>query len=233
MSEYKKRILAYSAVAIIIGISISAGIAFLPSISSTQSRTTLQASTLTSTATVVTSIISTITTSFVSTNQVTSSTTAPINGTTVIETTVVSSSSTVVSNTVSSSSSANSSTGVTTSTTTSVSCVVSGYPDGIYLQILTNSGAMISGSLVSGQSVYAVNGQECTNPVLTSTNSTGWAYLGSNPGTYYVSLSYSGNGYNLTIPSKPVTESIATYYIPSGNLTIEYCTYGNPQMCSS
>jgi hypothetical protein len=227
LSEYKKRIVAFSAVAVILGISISVGIAYLPLGSANQSRTSQV--TMTSTATVVSSIISTVTTGAGSTNQVSTIMT----GTTIYATTiVVSSSSTAVSGTVSSTTGANS-TVITTITTTGESCIVSGYPYGIFLQILTDSGAPVAGSTISGQAVYGVNNQMCTNAVSAKTNSTGWAYLGSNPGNYYVTFSYSETSYNLTIPSRPVTETIATYYVPSGNLTNEYCTYGNPQMCSS
>jgi hypothetical protein len=86
---------------------------------------------------------------------------------------------------------------------------------------------------VIGKGQYTVNGVQCSNSVSATTNSTGWAYLGNSPGNYYVTVIYSGIGYNLTIPSRPGVESIATYYLPSGNLTISYCVNGSTQMCSS
>lgn len=236
MSEYSRRILVFSAVAIVLGISISLGIAYLPMSRVAQTGTTV-VSTQVSTAIVVSSVTSTVTASVSSTKAASTTTSVVSSGTTIVTsvssvTTIVSSSTTAGNSTYSSMTSTSSAT-QTATTSTTVSCVVSGYPDGIFLRVLTNAGAPISGLAVSGQSVYTVNGETCLNPVSSTTNSTGWAYLGSNPGYYYVSVSYSGTGYNLTIPSRPVTESIATYYLPSGNLTIVYCTYGNPQMCSS
>ena len=236
MSEYSRRILAFSAIAIVLGVSVSIGIAYLPTGGAAHTTTTL-VSTQVSTSTVVSSVTSTVTASISSTTQATSTITSAItSGTTTFSsvssvTSVVSSTTTAGNSTYSSATSTSSAT--TATTTTAVSCVVSGYPDGIFLQVLTNAGVPISGLGVSGQSVYTVNGETCTNPVSSTTNTTGWAYLGSNPGNYYVSVSYSGTGYNTTIPSRPTIESIATYYLPSGNLTIIYCAYGNPQTCSS
>ncbi|MGI0092269.1 MAG: hypothetical protein ACREBS_11230 [Nitrososphaerales archaeon] len=242
MSEYSRRIFTFSAVAIVLGISISIGIAYLPFGTTSQSTATQHVSTLTSTTTFVSSRVSTVTMSILPVPQVSSGTTVVNSGTTIgsnntavttVFTTVLSSTSTTVTGAVSSSSSGGANSSVTTNASTSTSCAVTGYPDGIFLQILGDSGKPISGSEVNGQTLYYVNNQPCTNKVAASTNSTGWAYLGSSPGDYYVSFSYSGSGYNLTIPSRPVTETVAAYYVPSGNLTIKYCTYGNMQMCSS
>lgn len=242
LSEYSRRIIAFSAVAIVLGIGISVGIVLLPQAAKTTSETTMvqtetfastTASVASSTATATQSVSSIVTQGGTTITSMITSVATTVSSLTTVETSV--STVTAVSTTVvSTSTTVNSSSVISTATTTTgVSCIVAGYPDGIYLQVLTNSGSPISGLAVSGQAIYSVCGQTYSNSVATSTNSTGWAYLGSNPGYYYISFTYNGANYDLTIPSQPITMSIATYYVPSGNLTVSYCVSGNMKECSS
>lgn len=85
MSEYSKRVLAFSAVAIILGVSLSLGIAYLPSITRSLGSPTGQISTSTTGATVDSSTVSTGTMNVPSTTESTSSgaMSSTITGTTV------------------------------------------------------------------------------------------------------------------------------------------------------
>lgn len=95
LSEYSKRILAFSAIAIILGIGISAGIALFPFEAGTQSSATQRVSTMTSTATVVQSVTSVVTSIASSTGQIESSTTGPVStGTTTFASTITGASTT-------------------------------------------------------------------------------------------------------------------------------------------
>ena len=113
-------------------------------------------------------------------------------------------------------------------TSTTTICNVSAYPFGIVLQVLSDSGSPIQGVEVTGETLANYCGGQQTNQLPSSmTNSTGWvSFLEGYPGSYELTVSYSGNGYNVTVPTTPTFATYATFMIPSGNLTTSLC-YAN------
>ncbi|MHB2035767.1 MAG: hypothetical protein ACYCPW_03375 [Nitrososphaerales archaeon] len=122
---------------------------------------------------------------------------------------------------------------LTASTTANTTCIVTGGPDGVYLRIVTDSGSPVSGVNITGEAIVSINWQLCNEgQVIASTNSTGWASLGDYAGNYGLHFLHSGTIYNMTVDTRPVAMTLDTFSVPSGNLSTQYCMYGNMQLCS-
>jgi len=114
------------------------------------------------------------------------------------------------------------------STTKSVVCSITGQPAGILLRIVSDSNqAPIAGAQVmaTNQPAYCDPNTPATGQTTLTfmTNNTEWYSLDSQDNAgYSVVVKYSGQNYNLTAKLRPISETCATLYIPSGrtNVTI-------------
>jgi hypothetical protein len=114
------------------------------------------------------------------------------------------------------------------STTQSVICSITGQPAGFLLRVLSDSNqAPIAGAQVTATSrpqYCDPNTPATSQTTLTfTTNNTEWYSLNSQyTASYTLVVKYSGQSYNFTANLRPVSETCATLYIPSGktNVTI-------------
>jgi len=126
---------------------------------------------------------------------------------------------------------------INNSTTESVSCVVLvPPPHGIYLRVNADgAGTPVSGLRVTTQSTEAASCDR-KNVLLTNsiavTNSSGWILFREGYPWYFV-FTYSGHTYNFTVPSGPLSWSVATISVPSGKLSTEICGLGGGSLNSS
>ena len=116
---------------------------------------------------------------------------------------------------------------------TTIRCTISATPNGIVMQLVTNSGAPASGVLITGQAVAYCNNQKQVNQLQSSTtNSSRWAVmLDGFAGTYNIKFDYSGQSYSIAVPTQPTATTLAVYSISSWNLTTKFCYYGNLANC--
>jgi hypothetical protein len=122
---------------------------------------------------------------------------------------------------------------VTSTTDGTSTCTVSAAPppQGIYLQLINDQGAPLTGLQVEGKST---NYEWCSpqaqyNETSGTTNSTGWVFF---PDIFEFALNYSGYDYNFTIPELPMAWSIATLMIPAGIFAAHLCGNGGAQISS-
>jgi len=124
--------------------------------------------------------------------------------------------------------------GETIQTTHSYTCEVSGPPIGAFVHLINASCFPVSGVNVSGIAVGHCDNERQLHQMSNITNSSGWANFKDEVfGTYYLSFTYEGQFFNFTVPTQPTTLTIATLYLFGGNLTIQYCIYGDMTRCSS
>ena len=128
---------------------------------------------------------------------------------------------------------------INNSTTERLSCVVLVPPtEGIYLRVITDAaGTPVSGLHVTTQSEETAscdrNNVHLTNSV-EITNSSGWILFQRGYLWYFV-FTYSGQTYNFTVPSGPLSWSVATISVPSGKVSTEICGLGggSPSSCEA
>jgi len=119
-------------------------------------------------------------------------------------------------------------------TTNSYTCQVSGPPMGALVHLVNSTGYPVSEVNVSGVAIGYCNNERQVQQISSITNASGWADFRQEVfGTYYLSLRYEQQLFNFTVPTMPTTLSIATLYLFGGNLTIQYCIYGDMTRCSS
>jgi hypothetical protein len=120
-------------------------------------------------------------------------------------------------------------------TTSSYTCEVSGPPIGALVHLMNSTGYPVPGVNISGVAIGYCNNERQVHQMSSITNASGWADFRQEVfGTYYLSFTYEGQlFFNFTVPTMPTTLSIATFYLFGGNLTIQYCVYGDMTRCSS
>jgi len=112
------------------------------------------------------------------------------------------------------------------STTRSVVCSITGQPAGFLLRVLSDSNhAPIAGAQVTATNrpMYCdPNTPATSQTTLTfTTNNTEWYSLTSqDTAGYSLVVKYSGQSYNFTASLRPVSETCATLYIPSGRTNV-------------
>jgi hypothetical protein len=116
--------------------------------------------------------------------------------------------------------------------TTSYTCIISGQPGGIFLRVLSDS----TSQPVSGVVVTAVNtpfqcdGSPATTKTVDmfTTNGTEWLSLPSdNNYQYFIIANYQGHTFTFTATLRPVSETCATLYVPSGRTNTTITEFGN------
>jgi hypothetical protein len=118
--------------------------------------------------------------------------------------------------------------------TQEIMCTSSGPAIGVLLRVVevNNTGitpVAVPGARISGEDVWHCNN---TRQVITfspaTTNSSGWVNLayGGNE-IYYVNVTYPGTtiAYSLSIPTEPISQTLAVFNISTGNLTTHFCEY--------
>ena len=134
---------------------------------------------------------------------------------------------------------------ISNSTTVSVACIVQvPPPQGIYLRVITDAaGTPVSGLKVTSQFEANASCDRNTGRLLRPvhltnsveiTNSSGWILFHQGYLWYFV-LTYSGQVYNFTVPSGPLSWSVATISVPSGKISTEICGLGggSPGSCEA
>jgi len=118
-----------------------------------------------------------------------------------------------------------------------ITCTFSGEPDGVMVHLLLSdsNGSALSGVQIHGYIATACNGvSQIFGLQPATTNSSGWTtFRDVFPGNYNLALNYSGEMYTFTVPARPTVLTIATYRIPSGSLSVEFCQFGNLSLCST
>ncbi len=118
---------------------------------------------------------------------------------------------------------------------TTTYCVVpdTGY---VYLQIVSSSGVGLGNiSVLETPKANSCFGYPpFPSPTEQQTNATGYVAFGGLQSNYYylISLNYSGSSYNFTLPQGPGENTMATYSVPAGSLSILLCT-PQPYLCNS
>ena len=106
-------------------------------------------------------------------------------------------------------------------------CIIAGQPAGMFLRIVSDSGAPVAGAQVTATHKEAddyCNGVLYTGISATTsftTNGTTWYALdATNAGTYSFGVTYSGHTYGLSAQMEPVSVTCATLYVPSGRTNV-------------
>jgi len=119
-------------------------------------------------------------------------------------------------------------------TTSSYTCQVSGPPIGALVHLMNSTGYPVPGVNISGVAIRYCNNERQVHQMSSITNASGWADFRQEVfGTYYLFFRYEQQLFNFTVPTMPTTLSIATFYLFGGNLTIQYCIYGDMTRCTS
>lgn len=126
---------------------------------------------------------------------------------------------------------------INNSTTVTIICVVQvPPPQGIYLRVVTdNLGKPVSGLRVTTQfeeTASCDRNNVRLNNSIAVTNSSGWILFQQGFLWYFV-FTYSGHTYNFTVPSSPLSWTIASISVPSGKLSTEICGLGGGSPNSS
>jgi hypothetical protein len=203
------------AVAVIVAVSLVAGVVLATTYLDVQTATVVQNHTSTLT------LVSTVTltpspTTIVSTSTVTAQSPSRVSINTTTSTVTAQSPSPVSTN---------------TTTSTKVSCTVSGEGGPVYIQLENGSSPLPGVAIDVVHRGPIVNGQDCGTVSLPAlyTNSTGWVEIpGDNlpyAGSFLISFVYSASDYNTTIPVQPVTTTYVYVSLPSGEVTTLNCVY--------
>jgi len=119
-------------------------------------------------------------------------------------------------------------------TSTSTTCTISGETMGVWLRVVEStypngSVVPVSGVNVNGQWVLYCNDQRQTTKFEPSqTNASGWDILSyGGGGFYYVNISYPYSPLTiiLSIQTRPVTATYATFNLSTGNVTTHFCEF--------
>ena len=107
-------------------------------------------------------------------------------------------------------------------------CIVNVEGAGVFLHLVSDSGKDLANiSVVATPKANSCLGYPpYPQPGVQQSNSTGWVDLGaaSQANYYYeISLNYSSRDYSFVLPQGPLDITLATFSLPSGNLSISLC----------
>ncbi len=102
-------------------------------------------------------------------------------------------------------------------------CSITAESAGAAVRVLSDSGSPIAGEQFSGANINPC-GNSTISPI--ATDSSGWIALPGTLGTYNLTLSYQGRGYNVNVPMYPVTLTEVTLRVPSGVFSVDVVPYG-------